>query len=254
MKPQQGGIDPSCCRMLVSDIDGTLLENGEASVGLATLRILLGHHRDVLLVYATGRSFVSTCELVRSGVLPAPDAIAAFVGTEVWLPPWQFPESRFARELTPGWDRMAILEKAADLPALQLQSSDYQTRFKVSFFLEDAAVVPHLARALARCNVRARFVYSSNLYLDVLPVAAGKRGAVEYLRRLWGVRREHVLTCGDSANDYDMLAEPSFLSVAVGNAHKEVARSSAAGSLYNAQLPFAAGVLEGAEVFDFWPS
>lgn len=60
-------------------------------------------------------------------------------------------------------------------------------------------------------------------------------------------------TCGDSANDCDMLSDPSFLSVAVGNAHKEVTRSATAGSLYRARLPFAAGVLEDAEVFDFWP-
>jgi sucrose-6F-phosphate phosphohydrolase len=254
--------------MLVSDIDGTLLEDGKPSAGLATLRILLAHHRDVRLVYATGRSYASTRALVRSGVLPAPEAIAAFVGTEVWLFPWERPEPSFARNLVGGWNKEAVLEAAADFPELRFQPEAYQTPFKVSFFLDDPEVVSRLAGAISSRGVRARIIYSSDRDLDILPRRAGKRRAVEYLRRLWGVSQERVLTCGDSGNDLsqervltcgdsgndlDMLTDPAFQSVAVGNSEDEIQNLPTVGSLYTAHLPHAAGVLEGAEVYGFWP-
>ena len=252
MIPPSRSFETSRTRMLVSDIDGTLLENGEASAGLTTLRILLAHHRDVRLVYATGRSLASTQALVRSGVLPVPDAIAAFVGTEVWLSPWERPDSAFSRDLLLGWNRGVVLQAAADFPCLRPQPGEYQTPLKVSFFLEDSDVISELAQSITRRGVRARILYSSNRYLDILPEGAGKRCAVEYLRRMWGVQQERVLTCGDSGNDLDMLADPSFLGVAVGNSHEQIRDSAPAGSLYAAHLPFAAGVLEGAEVLGFW--
>jgi sucrose-6F-phosphate phosphohydrolase len=238
--------------MLVSDIDGTLLEDGEASTGLTTLRILLSHHRDVRLVYATGRSFKSTWSLVRSGILPIPSAIAASVGTELWLPPWQKPELSFSNNLAIGWNRVAVEEAVDRLPQLYPQPPEYQTPIKISCFLDEPDVIPRLIQSIERRGVRARILYSSSRYLDILPEGAGKRSAVEHLRRLWGVPQERVLACGDSANDLDMLTDPSFLGVAVGNSQAEIQCPAGEEHLYSAQLPFAAGVLEGAEVFGFW--
>lgn len=78
----------SSVRVLVTDIDGTLLDEGVPTPGLATLRLLIENQQDaVRVVYATGRSFFSTWKLVLADVLPVPDSIASSVGTEVWLPP-----------------------------------------------------------------------------------------------------------------------------------------------------------------------
>jgi sucrose-6F-phosphate phosphohydrolase len=184
--------------------------------------------------------------------LPAPEAIAAFVGTEVWLFPWERPEPAFSRNLVGGWNKEAVLEAAADFPELRFQPEEYQTPFKVSFFLDDPEVVSRLAGAISSRGVRARIIYSSNRDLDILPRRAGKHRAVEYVRRLWGVPQERVLTCGDSGNDLDMLADPAFQSVAVGNSEEDIQNLPTVGSLYTAQLPHAAGVLEGAEVYGFW--
>jgi len=71
-------------RMLVTDVDGTLLEEGKPTPGLDTLGTLLSvAPGEVKVVYATGRSFGSTRRLIDEGILPPADAVAAFVGTEV---------------------------------------------------------------------------------------------------------------------------------------------------------------------------
>jgi hydroxymethylpyrimidine pyrophosphatase-like HAD family hydrolase len=64
-------------RRLVSDIDGTLLDEAEATIGLSTLRIIIETSAPpVRLVYATRRSLASTQALIDDGILPKPTAIA----------------------------------------------------------------------------------------------------------------------------------------------------------------------------------
>jgi sucrose-6F-phosphate phosphohydrolase len=240
-------------RLLVSDIDGTLLDNGAPTPGLETLRLVLYAHRDeVRLIYATGRSFESTRDLVVSGALPGPDGIAAFVGTEVWLPPWERQSRDFGNAVSQGWDLDAVLAVAAAFPALEPQPGEFQTLLKASYYLEDAAALPVLEKSLEDVGAGARLIYSCNRYLDIVPARAGKRNAVEFICRRWGADPRYVLVCGDSGNDLDMLQDPQFRGVAVGNSEEEVRCLVKAGPLHESSLPYAAGVLEGAEAFDFW--
>jgi sucrose-6F-phosphate phosphohydrolase len=241
-------------RILVSDIDGTLLEDGQPTPGLETLRLVLYAHRDeVKLVYATGRSFESTQNLIASGALPRPDGIAAFVGTEVWLPPWIAPSSSYRARITAGWNVNAVRKVASAFAALEPQPDRFQTGLKASYYLSDPDALPPLDHALNDVDTGARLVYSCKKYLDIVPARAGKRAAVEFLCNTWGIDRQYVLACGDSGNDADMLAAPRFWSVAVGNSEAEIERLTEPESLHKSTLPHAAGVLEGAEVFDFWP-
>jgi sucrose-6F-phosphate phosphohydrolase len=240
--------------MLVTDIDGTLLEDGQPTPGLETLRLVLYAHRDeVELVYATGRSFGSTEELVASGTLPEPDAIAAFVGTELWLPPWRTPAPRYRERIADGWRLDAVGRVASAFATLEPQPDRFQTPLKASFYLEDPSVLEPLQRALDDVDSGARLIYSCEKYLDVVPARAGKRAAIDFLCTAWGIDRGDVLACGDSGNDLDMLAEPRFWGVAVGNAESELQRLIEPETLHKSSLPHAAGVLDGAEVFDFWP-
>ena len=243
-------------RLLVSDIDGTLLDGGEPTAGLSTLRTILWAHRGaVRLVYATGRSFASTRSLIDSGALPEADGICAFVGTELWLPPWKNASEEYAAHIGRGWRRDRVSELAAGFPQIEWQPDEFQSPFKASFFLREPTLLPAFELELRRAEAGARAIYSCDEYLDVLPASAGKRNAVDFVRGLFGIDRFHVLTAGDSGNDLDMLLDDRFFGVAVGNAETELSKLAKAGSasLHESDLPFAAGVLDGAEVFDFWP-
>ena len=59
-------------------------------------------------------------------------------------------------------------------------------------------------------------------FCDLVPTAAGKFAALEYAtREVFGFERDHVVACGDSGNDKDMLGGP-HRGIVVGNAHEEL--------------------------------
>ncbi|MBN2529271.1 MAG: HAD-IIB family hydrolase [Deltaproteobacteria bacterium] len=239
--------------LLVSDIDGTLLRDGQATPGLKALKRLFQTHSDtVALVYATGRSIASTLRLVEKGILPPPQAIAPFVGTEVWLPGW-YPSREYSRMLEQGWHPIRIQRLIREKLALRTQEARFQSYFKLSYFLEDATLLPQLKALLQQHRLQAKIVYSCGEYLDIIPVRAGKASAVRFLCTRWQIEHQNVLACGDSGNDVDMLTVPDTCNVAVGNLEEELQTLAGSGRFYVAELPYAGGVLEGAAAFDFWP-
>jgi sucrose-6F-phosphate phosphohydrolase len=243
------------CRVLVSDIDGTLLRDGRPTDGLDSLRRRITRHgRALRLVYATGRSFESTWKLVGDGTLPRPDAVAACVGTELMLPPWRTRAPSYDRQLTVGWGRKLVHEVAGRVPGLEPQPAWFQTWAKVSFYVREDDAVRTLRREFRRRGIKARIVASHGLYLDIIPLAAGKRNAVKHLLWLWGMNDAQVLAAGDSGNDRDMLLEPRFQGVAVGNGEKTLRRTCETDpGAVTSTATYASGVLEGAKAHGFWP-
>jgi sucrose-6F-phosphate phosphohydrolase len=247
--------DGGASRIIVSDIDGTLLDRDRPTAGLETLRLLLAVHRSsTRLVYATGRSFTSTWSLVESGVLPVPDAVVSFVGTELWLPPWERMDPRFASHIASGWNREEVFDVAGLIRDAALQPVRFQTPCKVSFFVTRPSTAGELRRELRTLGVHARVIHSGGRFLDVIPERAGKRGATRYLLERWALDDPLVLACGDSLNDHDVISWEASLGVIVGNAEQGLRRLARDPGVYLATLPHAAGVLEGAEAFGFWPT
>ncbi len=241
-------------RLLVSDIDGTLLKDSKPTVGLNKLAREIEKRRgEVALVYATGRSFESTFYLIQMGILPYPDAIAPMVGTELWLPPFENRDPDYKSDVCLSWDRDRVTRIAKRFCSLELQPDKYQSPFKVSYYVRPHYKLFDIRRSLRESGLIVQTIYSCGRYLDIIPVNAGKRNAIQFLSRLWGVPSKCILTCGDSGNDLDMLTNPNTLNVAVRNAEKEVLDMAHMGYFYSSFLPFAAGLLEGAKAHRFWP-
>ena len=151
---------------------------------------------------------------------------------------------------------------------LRPQPADRQGEFKLSFFLplyRDAdALLADIERQLAASGLAARAIYSVDEpngigLVDVLPAAASKRHAIEFLAAELGFASDEILFAGDSGNDLDVLASP-VPAVLVANANDAVrqaaeAQSSAAGASASLYLAgggllgmngnYAAGILEG---------
>ncbi len=242
-------------KLIVSDIDGTLLDDGDASMGLVTLRKLFRVNRErVGLVYATGRTFSSTWRLVQDKVLPMPNGIAALVGTELWLAPWQRPDPDYEEHVGRGWDKEKVQEVlSAFAKVLELQPKEYQSGYKMSYFVSDAKIMEDVASALEEAKVGAQTIFSAGKHFDVIPARAGKRHVVEYCRKRWDIEPGNVLVSGDSGNDADMLTDPETMGVIVGNAEDELKDIEESEDIHESKLPYAAGVLEGAQAFGFWP-
>ncbi len=273
--------------LVCTDLDRTLLPNGpqvespEARPAFAAL----AEDPRVRIVYVTGRSIRLTEEALEEFQVPFPDILIADVGTTLChrvQGKWQH-ERDWDALLCREWSRAnnGLLGLLLELPGLEMQEEEKQTRFKLSYYVDADVNRLRLARSissiLAQQGVQASLIWSHDEVadqelLDILPAGADKYQALQFLRRQLGYRLDEMLFSGDSGNDLEVLTS-EIPAVLVANARQEVAEkarmlAAAAGNgacLYLAQGGFqgmngsySAGILEGVayyypEIFQYDP-
>jgi sucrose-phosphate synthase len=89
-------------------------------------------------------------------------------------------------------------------------------------------------------------------FLDVVPARASKGLALRYVADQWGIPLEHCLAAGGSGADEDMM-RGNTLAVVVANRHnEELSQLTDTESIYFAEQPFAAGIMEAIEHYRFF--
>lgn len=263
--------------LLCTDLDRTLLPNGSApeSAGARKVFERLVSHQMVKLVYVTGRDPGLVSEAIITWKIPEPDLLIADVGTTIadrangrWEK-WTQWEETIARDWA-GRSTEDLKELLSGLAGLTPQDASRQTAFKLSFFTPAGAAGSDIARVtrerLGAAGVKANVVWSMDDatgkgLLDVLPISATKRLAIEFVMARWGYEFGEVVFAGDSGNDQDVLVSP-IPAVLVANATDElratVQAQAKAKALYCARGGalgmngnYAAGILEG--VLHFHP-
>lgn len=240
-------FDTRRSRMIVTDLDGTLLGDPEATDRFS--RWWSGKRTPAYLVYASGRFFRSVVDSIKDARLPHPDAVISDVGTDVRLYPSGVPLMDWSNRWWTTWqveDVQAVLDSEMKL---EPQPSDCQSAYKRSYFVRNAhrEWLHKTQLRLRERNVAAELVYSSNRDLDVLPAGANKGSAVEFLAQKWNVPRARVVVAGDSGNDLSMFLH-GFRGIVVSNAHTDL--SDLVGpNVFRSKHSFADGVIEG---LDFW--
>jgi HAD superfamily hydrolase (TIGR01484 family) len=224
--------------LLCTDLDRTLIPNGpqpESPSARDYFRRLCASGQ-LVLVYVSGRHRSLVEEAIADYQLPLPDYVVGDVGTTIYrvgrARQWQ----RFAaweRLIGGDWAGREGTELAplfADLDTLRLQEQSKQNRYKLSYYLPlhapHAELDAEMKRRLHSADVNATLVWSVDEasgvgLLDVLPAAAGKLHAVEFLMKSLGFTRDNTVFSGDSGNDMPVLVS-SIPAVLVNNATPEV--------------------------------
>ena len=231
--------------LLISDVDFTLLGDDAQLAEFASWYARSRPH--VRLTLTSGRFPGSIIESIENTLLPEPDVVVGGVGSEICF----FP----SRDVVPGWpvcqlahwDGDRVRSILAEVERLEPQDEEFQSDYKVSYFLHDAAPeeLERIRLQLLEQSIRAELVYSSHRDLDVLPLGCNKGTSAEYVAHYLGFERSDVIVCGDSANDIAMF-DCGFAGVVVGNAHPEL-KALDGPLVYQSTGDYAAGVLEGVE-------
>ena len=251
--PQGKGSAPLATveRLLVSDIDGTLLGDDE---GLEQLIQFLEEHSSLGFGVATGRRMQSAVEVLEQNGLPPPDLIISGVGAEIHYGPRGVEDRHWVRHLDYRWKpaetRELLLTEFAD--SLALQEEEDQLRHKLSFYVaeEHPPRLAQVRRRLREEKLHAKLVFSRGRFLDVLPIRCSKGNAVRWVANRWGFENEHVLVAGDSGNDEKMLLG-QMPAVVVGNHAPELEKLRGLPQIYFAEGRAAHGILEGIRAFGF---
>lgn len=224
-------------RLLATDLDRTLFPNGDQPVEPGAMERFTRwvEQRSFLLVYNSGRSREEILEGMQTFGAPAPDIMVGEVGTRIYRRiatgyaedmAWQ----SVLQNQSPGWDADAVEACVATFAGTEKQPPHHQNTHKRSYFLspqEDAAALSRqITEKLKSTLSDLTTVYSvdetnGDCLFDVLPTAATKRNAMEYLRKSEGLTKEEVFFSGDSGNDLEALTV-GYRSLLVRNATPEV--------------------------------
>jgi sucrose-phosphate synthase len=237
---------------LFTDLDHSLVGDKRA---LKRFKALIeARRRELTFGVATGRRIDSALSLIRSADIPRPEVLITSLGTRIHYGPNLAEDSYWADHIDRNWSADRVRRALADLPGLEPQDKQEQSRFKVSYF-HDPATAPsyeEIVTHLRESEITANVLHSFGQFLDVIPSRASKGQALRYCAERLEIPLERILVAGGSGADDDLM-RGNTLAVVVGNRHKEeLSELAQVPRIYFARKPYAAGILEAIEHYDLF--
>jgi sucrose-phosphate synthase len=234
-------------RALISDIDGTLLGDEQAA-GLYN-DYVMSHARDLLLIYATGRSAGAWGHFVDTAGIALPHAVILNVGADVYYSEDDeyLLDKEWHRQIDdPAFTSRDVMMALEPVKGIRLQEFIYE--YKISYYTEygtDPVELEKACRAkLLERGINATIIPSHGEFLDILPQKCDKAKAAKYLLKRYDITEDNAVVAGDSDNDLSLFQ--SFeKGIVVANALPELKEKVAGLGKYEAVRPYAAGVVEG---------
>jgi sucrose-phosphate synthase len=192
--------------------------------------------------------------LMKRYGIPQPDVLITCLGTEIHYAPQLTADEAWSRHIDHLWYPRRVRKVLDEVPGLKRQEKTEQARFKVSYYIDtqQAPSLDEISSILHQADLSVNLFVSFGQFLDVLPVRASKGLALRFYAAQWGIPLEHILAAGGSGADEDMMRGNTLAVVVANRHHEELSRLTELDRVYWAQQPFAAGIIEAIEHYDFY--
>lgn len=238
-------------RTIITDIDQNLLGDTESLADFVD--VIKANRKCTTFAVATGRRLDDALRIFKRYGIPQPDLLITSLGTEIHYAPRLTADTGWSLHIDHYWNPKAIRHILADVPGLELQPRDEQSRFKISYYI-DPALAPdtdEINSLLHRNEQAVNVFYSFGQFLDIVPVRASKGFALRWFADQWDISLDHVLAAGGSGADEDMM-RGNTQAVVVSNRHnEELSELTDVERIYYARQPYAAGILEAIRHYKF---
>jgi Cof subfamily protein (haloacid dehalogenase superfamily) len=246
-------MSPNKIRLFLADVDGTLVTQEKVLTDRAVAAVRELDQAGVMFAVTSGRpprgmamlveplglstpiagfnggllvnpdmSVIEQRAVAKNLVTPVVDLLTSF-GLGVWLyqgADWLVPDRR-----GPHVDREAATVQFEPIVRDDLREITDDVVKIVGVSDDFAAVEAGADAARARFGDHVTAARSQPYYVDVTNPDANKGAVVQYLAKRYGIPVEQIATIGDMPNDVLMFAH-SGLSIAMGNADREVQRAA----------------------------
>ncbi len=239
-------------RAIFSDLDQNLLAN--ASSLKRFNEVIHENRKCATFGIATGRRLDSALKEMKRFQIPLPDVLISSLGTEIHYAPNLTHDTAWAEHIDHMWNPRAIRRLMKELPGIKPQPKTEQGIFKISYYIdpEIAPDIDDINRMFHQHEIAVNVFLSFGQFLDIIPARASKGFALRWFADQWGVPLEHILVAGGSGADEDMM-RGNTLAVVVANRHEEeLSDLMDVERVYFAQQPYAAGILEAIDHYDFF--
>jgi len=241
-------------RAIVTDLDQNLL--GDTLV-LNNFSTLIRQNRKLTtFAIATGRRLDSALKIIKQYNIPDPDILITSGGAAIHYAPKLTEDTAWRRHIDHNWTAKAVRRILDPLPGLKLQPRSELSEFKISYYINQfrAPSWEEINSLLHQHELAVNVTISFGQFLDVLPIRASKGLALRYFASKWEIPLEKILVAGGSGGDEDMM-RGNTLAVVVGNRHnEELLKLHDHESIYFAEQPYANGILEAIDYYDFFNS
>lgn len=256
--PPQLKQQPYRDRAIFTDLDQNLIGD-EASLK-EFVAVMRQHRKLVKFGIATGRRLDSALKLMKHCGIPEPDFLITSGGTEIYYAPKLTADDFWKKQIDYHWTPHVVRRALGELPGLKLQDKSEQSRFKISYYYdhEKAPDLREINSLLHKEEQSVNICLAFGQFLDITPIRASKGLALRYISDRWGIPLEHILVAGGSGADEDMMRGNTLAAVVANRHHEELSQLMDKERIYFAKQPFAAGILEAIDYYDFfgecrWP-
>ena len=224
-------------QVVATDLDRTLIPNGkqEYDNSMVFFKKIIKRHK-LKLVYITGRDFGLVKKAIKKYSLPTPDYLICDVGASIFLVKNSLEKLERdkgwiegMKKNTPGWNIEKFKKSLKNIKGIKLQEDSKQSKYKLSYYFEigyEKEILKNVKKRIKEICPDSEIVYSEDYpekrgLLDILPKIATKKGALDYLVKKMKLKKEEVLFCGDSGNDYSLFIS-DYNAVVVRNASLDI--------------------------------
>jgi sucrose-phosphate synthase len=239
-------------RAIFTDIDQSLVGDPKALAEL--VQRLRDNRKCAAFGIATGRRLDSALKLLRSHGVPEPDVLISSGGTQIHYAPKLNEDVGWAAHIDHQWTPHKVREVLDELPGLKLQPKVEQSRFKISYYIDPnkAPSLEEIQRLLHQAELSVHAIQSFGQFLDVLPLRASKDFALRHVAMRWEIPLEHILVAGGSGADEGMIRGNTLGVVVANRHHEELSQLVDLDRIYFAKRPYAGGILEAIDHYDFF--